>query len=174
MKVNYYRRFWPKKMKELVDEFEREGTINRQALIYVGNLAEKHAWILATFAFVFAVFAQWYLALLFIVLIPVEMKVSLSRCFSQKMLPYSVGVKREVRFVKADLNHLGKQGILYEELDGSSRGVISIEGWRPRVKKEDFPMDGGKMYIYQDAERKYQAMPECSYLQDVFSLKIVK
>jgi hypothetical protein len=167
--MSYSKIFWPKKMRMLVEEYQRKGILNRKAVIHFQNLVQKHASILGIIALFFWAMGHEYFALFLAVATPFGIKYEIHRSFRNEVLPYTLGEKRQVRFIRAGSGLHGLQGIYYEEIDTFSQSHTTIAGGKI-VKKEDFPDAGDLMTVYQDVDRKYHAMPDVPYLKKIYCL----
>lgn len=169
---------WPSSVKQCIDKYRAEGSLNHAVVERIRKHYMATFIVLGLSVGLFCWVNEIIPAVLMAALLPVGPWLEVRMLFNNYMIAYAKGMKRDVEVVWAGVGRYGVQKIIYKELDGEGGEAcikipgtpfIELEGF-PVIKKIDLPQKGGVISIYQDKERKFQAMPDMLHLKKAYSL----
>ncbi len=161
--------FWPKEIKELVAKYRAEDTLNEESVEYLNMVIRRNLILWIIIFFVFILLSLPFLAIALLLLSPLSTWFDVRNSFRRQMTSYAYGEKIEVLVTYAGSSLYGTQMIWCRTLD-SNKKIRIVIATKPKISLQDFPKEGQKIFVYQDKEYRYKAMPDIDYLKRKYSL----
>lgn len=165
--------FWPKEMREAVNDLKREGTLNYEAIAYLDKSIKAWWKLFLCFSVIYLIAGYDDIALAILIMVGLISFCSINQIFKRYISPYLKGsikniVVKDILF-RMSLGH----GVEVKCYDLETKNEFKIGPLYGKLWKDnDLPKKGSVIEVYYCPTIRY-GMPNITYLKNKLSIKVL-
>jgi hypothetical protein len=167
--MKFFELFWSKEMKQLVEKYRKEGTLNEEAVRYFNNSVRGYLIIFIFISIFFLANSELIIGLTFLICCPLFVWFDLRNIFKNNMASYCFGKKIIATVTKVGGGLYGTRRIVVIGEDSKKHVIKLTRGAKTPDKK--LPIEGDKVEVFIDEKGKYGSTLNMDYLTTIYSLK---